>query len=233
MKPLVLEFIGGHWDGRILRTDSSDYEEQLLAAACYEMSHHGAVGGGCVGLANDAGSFARRHGWAVADDAVSWEGDRYSVAEHRETETEIILTVCQRRHAMSALDQPKMHEEHHDAECEHVMWLEDIGRWRSEHRRAVAMLAQAQAALLEHEAALESHAENVRGHELHVQRHERALAAQQRAANAASRDVLEDSHLELQNKHDQAREAHQRIKEHHHVVTAEIRRLSEKLSASM
>lgn len=29
---------------------------------------------------------------------------------------------------MSDLDHPTMHKEHHEAECEHVMWLEDIGR---------------------------------------------------------------------------------------------------------
>ena len=57
---------------------------------------------------------------------------------------------------MSTLDQPTVREEHQEAECEHAIWLEDIGRWRSEHRCAAALLAQAQAALLEQDAALES-----------------------------------------------------------------------------
>ena len=78
---------------------------------------------------------------------------------------------------MSALDHSAMHNEHHEAECEHVMWLEDIGRRRSEHRRAAAMLAQAQVALLDCDAALEEHAEIVRAHDSRVQRHERAIAA--------------------------------------------------------
>lgn len=49
MKPLVLQFVGGDWDGKTLRTDSADYEEQLPAAGCYEISHHGAVGGSLCG----------------------------------------------------------------------------------------------------------------------------------------------------------------------------------------
>ena len=134
---------------------------------------------------------------------------------------------------MSTLDQPAVREEHQAAQCEHVMWLEDIGRWRSEHRRAAAMLAQAQAALLEQDAALESHAETVRSHELLVQRHEQAVAARERGVGEAFNDAMGESHREHQGKHDQAREAHQRIKDHHTMITVEIRRLSERLSAPM
>ena len=61
------------------------------------------------------------------------------------------------------------YKEHHEVECEHVMWLEDIGRWSTEHRRAAAMLAQVQAALLDQDAAVEAHAGTVRAHELRVQ----------------------------------------------------------------
>ena len=92
MKPMVLEFVGGYWDGKTLRTDSSDYEEQLLVAGCYEMSHHGAIGGECVELSCDAVRFARRHGWLAAEEASLCGDHRYSVAERRETETEIVVT---------------------------------------------------------------------------------------------------------------------------------------------
>jgi hypothetical protein len=126
-----------------------------------------------------------------------------------------------------------MHKEHHEAECEHVMWLEDIGRWRTEHRRAASMLAQVQAAFLDQDAALEAHAETVRAHESHLQRHERAIADELRGADAADCERLAAEHQELEAKHVQAREAHQRIKAHHGMVTAEIRRLSEKLNAPM
>jgi hypothetical protein len=134
---------------------------------------------------------------------------------------------------MSTLDHPTMHKEHHEAEREHVMWLEDIGRWRSEHRRAAPMLARVQAALLDQNPALEAHAETVRAHELRVQRHEREIADHERGGVEVDHDKLADSHQEFQAEHDRAREAHQRIKTHHGMVTAEIRRLSEKLNAPM
>ena len=92
MKLLVLKFEGGYWDGKTLRTDSPEYEEQLLAIGCYEVSHHGAVGGTFAELSPDAASFARRHGWGTGEEAA-WHGDpRYLVAERRETETEVVVT---------------------------------------------------------------------------------------------------------------------------------------------
>jgi hypothetical protein len=91
-KPIVLEFVGGSWDGNTLRSDSSDQEEQFLAAGCYEMSHHGAIGEECVGLSDDAVTFARRHGWKAAEEAPLCGDHRYLVVERRETETEIIVT---------------------------------------------------------------------------------------------------------------------------------------------
>ena len=92
MKPILLEFVGGYWDGKTLRTDSADDEEPLLAAACYEMSHHGAVGSECVELSLDAVGFSRRHGWTATQEAVFCKHRRYFVAERRETETEIVIT---------------------------------------------------------------------------------------------------------------------------------------------
>jgi hypothetical protein len=92
MKTTVLEFVGGFWDGKVLRTDSSDYEEQLLAVGCYEMSHHGAIGGACVELWCEVGEFAKTHGWMAVEEPRMQASGRYTVAERRETETEIIIT---------------------------------------------------------------------------------------------------------------------------------------------
>ena len=88
MKPIILEFVGGPWGGKTLRTDSTDQEEVWLAAGCYEMSHHGAIGGECVGLSEDAAMFARRHGWEAAKQRGLHGDHRYLVTERRETETE-------------------------------------------------------------------------------------------------------------------------------------------------
>jgi hypothetical protein len=92
MKPIRLEFMGGDWDGRTLRSDSPEYEEQLLAIGIYELSHHGAVGGACKELTAEAVDFARRHAWlAIGQGDLPHDG-RYQVVEHRETEVEIIVT---------------------------------------------------------------------------------------------------------------------------------------------
>lgn len=91
MKPVVLLFVGGYWNGKTLRTDSSDREEQFLASGIYEMSHHGAIGGECVGLSDAAVNFARSHGWKAEKDATLWGDHRYLVTEFRETETERIV----------------------------------------------------------------------------------------------------------------------------------------------
>jgi hypothetical protein len=99
MKPVVLEFVGGYWGGKTLRTDSADLEEVLLAAACYETCHHGVIGEGCAGLSEYAVGFARKHGWPAASNG-GWQGThRYSVTEHRETEDEIVVRLT---HAAAA-----------------------------------------------------------------------------------------------------------------------------------
>jgi hypothetical protein len=91
MKPIILEFVGGYWDGKSLSTNSSDQEEALLAAACYEMSHHGAIGGECAALSDDAVTFARLHGWPRSREGTFRGDHRYRVSEHRETESEILV----------------------------------------------------------------------------------------------------------------------------------------------
>jgi hypothetical protein len=91
MRSVALKFVGGSWDGKTLRTDSSDREEALLAAACYESSHHGAIGEACAALSEYAARFSRIHGWA-ASKGGSWQGaDRYQVTEHCETEKQIVV----------------------------------------------------------------------------------------------------------------------------------------------
>lgn len=50
------------------------------------------LGGVCAALSNDAMRFARGHGWVSFDEDSSWKDNPYCVVEHRETETEIIVT---------------------------------------------------------------------------------------------------------------------------------------------
>ena len=93
MKPIILGFIGGMWDGKSLRTDSSDQEEALLAAGCYEMCHHGEIGAECFGLAVETMAYARSHSWPVSNESGLGGHRRYLVSERRETEKEIIVTL--------------------------------------------------------------------------------------------------------------------------------------------
>lgn len=97
MKSIVFQFVGGCWDGKTLCTMSPDYEEQLMAAACYETSHHGEVGEACVGFPYEAEGFARRHGWVPADLFSLCRTHRYVVSERRENEAEIVITLTQRQ----------------------------------------------------------------------------------------------------------------------------------------
>ena len=92
MKPIILEFVEGYWDGKTLRSDSTDQEERALAAACYELSHHGAIGERFIELSDEAVLFAQIHGWMSPEEA-DWCDHRYLVVEHRENETEIVVTL--------------------------------------------------------------------------------------------------------------------------------------------
>ena len=91
MRSRVLEFVGGPLGGRTLRSNSSDDEERLLVAACYEMSHAGAIGGNCVELFYDAVEFCRTHGWATGDEPAVYADHRYIVAERTENEMEVVV----------------------------------------------------------------------------------------------------------------------------------------------
>jgi hypothetical protein len=93
LKPILLRFQGGCWDGRSLRTDSRDQEESLLAWACYEMCHHGAIGAECGGLSDDAVCFARVHGWPQDPAGRLPDFRGYAVSERRENEHEIAITL--------------------------------------------------------------------------------------------------------------------------------------------
>lgn len=91
MKTVVLTFDGGAWDGKTLRTDSVDLEEAMLAAACYELSHHGMVGRDCTGVSGDTQHFAQMHGWAQGQADELYGPHRYVVMEYQETEDEIAI----------------------------------------------------------------------------------------------------------------------------------------------
>jgi antirestriction protein len=104
---------------------------------------------------------------------------------------------------------------------EHIAWLADYGRWRSEHRQALAMLAKVQAAILEREAALESQAAEIHAHELHLQDYE----VVEYGPGSPDVDQLEAAHVEFERKHSQARELYEQTKKDHVNIVDEVQKL--------
>lgn len=87
------------------------------------------------------------------------------------------------------------------ARRDHRAWLEDYGRWRSEHREALAMLTRVQAAILEREAALERQAAEVQSHELELQDYELVGGG----AGTPDPEKAIPAHAEFALKHDRER----------------------------
>lgn len=79
MKPFILEFIGGCWDGMNLHSDSPDPVEVKLAMACYAETLGGAEGKMTV-LPSEYGT---RRG--------SSRGSKYVVAHRVEVEEEVLI----------------------------------------------------------------------------------------------------------------------------------------------
>lgn len=107
------------------------------------------------------------------------------------------------------------------ARREHAAWLEDYGRWRSEHREALAMLAKVQATILEREAALENAAAQVESHELELQDYD--LIGIDLCGPDPEKQI--DLNAEFTRKHERARAAYERTKEQHINVVQAIETL--------
>lgn len=118
-------------------------------------------------------------------------------------------------------NQPTVKTEEFEVHREHVSWLEECRGWRSEHRKALALLARVQATILEQEAALESHTAAIQAHEMHLQRYHLS----QFAPDTADEAFLDEEHGEFTESHERARESHERLKKHHRDIVGEIEKL--------
>lgn len=124
--------------------------------------------------------------------------------------------------------------DHRTAAREHDQWLENIGRWRVAHRKALAMLATMQSRILEWETAileldtiLEEHANHIRAHETHIQQHELEITGHEPQGKHADHDRLLIAHEDFETVHAQSREAHDSFKIRHEAMIGEIVRLLE------
>jgi len=91
MERIILEFIGGYWDGKTLDTASSDAEEVMLARGYYLMAHDGRIEAGIEGVSPEAIAFAQKHGWEGAIEAGFRSTHVYRVVERLEEGQEILV----------------------------------------------------------------------------------------------------------------------------------------------
>lgn len=127
--------------------------------------------------------------------------------------------------------------DHRTAAGEHNQWLEDIGRWRVAHRKALAMLATMQSRILERETAileldtiLEEHANHIRAHETHIQQHELEITEHEQRGEHAEHDRLLITHEDFETVHAQSREAHDTFRVRHEAMIGQISRLLEEFA---
>jgi hypothetical protein len=105
---------------------------------------------------------------------------------------------------------------------EHAVWLEDVDRWRADHRRLIEMVATAQSAVLEQDAALEGHVREIYEHEmLRLKKESRNPEAT--APNEDSNLLETRKHLEIN--HARARAVHERLAKHHERIKELIEEL--------
>ena len=104
---------------------------------------------------------------------------------------------------------------------DHAAWLEDVRRWRSEHRQALVNLTKLQMAILQHDVELESYANQIRSHEEHLREYETA----QCESGFHDFDKLEARRLKLAAMHNQRRQEYDQTRARHVKALAEIETL--------
>ena len=118
-------------------------------------------------------------------------------------------------------DRLVMHVQHRGAHGAHRHWLEDIARWREEHRQAAAMLKAAEMAWSQAHNALDEHAGRIKTLEEHLNRHEQAFHDHGRTPDDAGPDPLLAEHREFDIGHAEARKSHEKIQQLYQGVMSE------------
>jgi|GEM_PF-1987935 len=122
-----------------------------------------------------------------------------------------------------------MLKEHHQAHEEHDAALTQLGRWRVEHRKALAAIAAIQARIYEHDAAIEELAEHARLHEDHIRHHEEEIHEHERSGDAGAHEQLSELHQKLLAEHKTFQEAMHHVEDDHSRLMKELHRLAESL----
>jgi len=101
-----------------------------------------------------------------------------------------------------------MEKEHRDAVMDHAKWQKEIGRYRVEHLKALALLAKLQAHVLDHQAHVEEHAENIRIHDRHIRLHAREIAEHEAGGEGKEHAELAESHKHMLEDHQKMAKEH-------------------------
>jgi len=133
---------------------------------------------------------------------------------------------------VSELTHEEMRRQHREESSEHLGWLEEIGRWRGDNQRVLAMLEELKSSLHRQEASLDEHAAAIRHHQEQLQRHERSIDDHEHTGQSASHDPQAEDHEHLATRHEEERALHRRFRETHRQILAELDRLSELLEAA-
>jgi hypothetical protein len=156
--------------------------------------------------------------WEYPQDAAAARGSTKLIQRHERWIGKQARYRCARNRPMA--QKPEMSPEGR-ARREHAAWLADYGRWRAEHREALAMLAKVQAAILERESALERQAAEIQSHQLELADYN--LIGGEPGTPDPEKELA--AHAELAEQHERAREAYERTKREHIDFIAEVNKL--------
>ena len=106
--------------------------------------------------------------------------------------------------------------DHREQLKKHLEWVAELGSWRSDYQRTLAVLARLEARVHERLADLEAHAETIRLHDAHLHHLEHHLsdAARDGSAEQAPAEPesgarkLKERHAEIGSNHERMREGH-------------------------
>lgn len=116
----------------------------------------------------------------------------------------------------------EMHVDHHQAQLEHMEWLEAIRHWRLDHRRA---LIRIQAAIDLHEAEMDAVAEAIEDHEMSIEDHEMSIEDHEAGGAARDHDVLAAIHEREGKRHRKMAQDLEAMKRKHDLFLAGVQKL--------
>jgi hypothetical protein len=91
MKRMLLQFIGGYWDGKTLDTASSDPTETWLAGAYYWLTNEATVGTTFQGLSRATRDFFEKHSWRFPKEMGRTGTHVFRVTERIEEHGQIVV----------------------------------------------------------------------------------------------------------------------------------------------